>query len=58
MKIKLPIQDVINKGCHNCIHSKINGFELICTEWQEVIEDDECLCSCFEENDNEVKDGQ
>lgn len=32
------------KGCHKCTHSKLNGMDLICTEWQEVIEDDECLC--------------
>lgn len=37
------------KSCHKCINSKMNGFELICVEWQQVIEDDECLCSCYEE---------
>ena len=36
-------------GCHKCIYSQMNGMDLICTEWQQVIEDDECLCSCYEE---------
>lgn len=42
-----------NQGCHKCIHSKMNGMNLICTEWQEVIEDDKCLCSCYEEKSDE-----
>lgn len=29
------------QGCHKCIYSKINGMDLICTEWQQVIEDEE-----------------
>lgn len=37
------------QGCHKCIYSQMNGMDLICTEWQQVIEDDECLCSCYEE---------
>ncbi len=44
-------ENIENKGCINCVYSKMNGFELICTEWQEVIEDDECLCSCYEESE-------
>lgn len=47
-------KEIINqKGCHKCIYSKMNGMDLVCIEWQEVIEDDECLCSCYEENYDE-----
>lgn len=43
-------EQIIEKiGCHKCIYSRINGMDLICIEWQQVIEDDECLCSCYEE---------
>lgn len=41
------------QGCHKCIYSKMNGMDLICTEWQEVIEDDECLCSMYREGTDE-----
>ena len=41
------------QGCHKCIYSQMNGMDLICTEWQQVIEDDECLCSCYEEEIDE-----
>ncbi len=34
--------------CTDCIKSKMNGFELICTEFQEVIEVTEILCTAFE----------
>ena len=48
-------KQIINdgQGCHKCIHSKMNRMNLICTEWQEVIEDDKCLCSCYEEKSDE-----
>lgn len=54
------IQEILNgakraerleKSCHKCINSRMNGFELICVEWQRVIEDDECLCSRYEEEE-------
>lgn len=46
--------EIINENveCTNCIYSKMNGFELICTEFQEVIEDNEPLCSAFEPKEN------
>ena len=47
----------INKPveCTNCIHSKMNGFELICTEFQFVIADNEPLCSAFEPKESECE---
>uniref|UniRef100_UPI004027BD70 hypothetical protein n=1 Tax=Candidatus Stercorousia sp. TaxID=3048886 RepID=UPI004027BD70 len=49
----MTIKEQINKeGCYKCIHSKMNGMDLICTEWQEVIEDNYNLCSCYEEECN------
>lgn len=39
-------------GCHKCLHSKMNGMDLVCVEWQQVIEDDECFCSCYEEEES------
>ena len=52
--INVPSKEQIKEqGCHKCVYSKMNGMELICTEWQEVIEDDECLCSCYKEVCNE-----
>ncbi len=46
---------VINEPvkCANCIYSKMNGFELICTEFQQVIYDNEPLCSAFEPEESE-----
>lgn len=37
--------------CSECVKSKINGFNLVCTEFQEVIEFDETMCSTFEPKD-------
>lgn len=41
---------VINETvkCTECTKSKMNGFDLICTEFQEVIKFDETLCTDFE----------
>lgn len=39
--------------CTDCAKSKMNGFELICTEFQEIIEFDETLCTAFEAKEEE-----
>lgn len=47
------IATIDGQGCAKCIYSKMNGMDLVCTEWQEVIEDSECICSCYEEKVDE-----
>lgn len=37
-----------NVKCTECAKSKMNGFELICTEFYEVIERNERWCTAFE----------
>lgn len=41
------------QGCHKCIYAVMNGMDLICTEWERVIEDDECICSCYTEAEDD-----
>ena len=46
-------RDFEGRGIYTLINEKMNGLDLVCTEWQEVIEDSECICSCYEEKVDE-----
>lgn len=44
--------------CTDCAKSEMNGVDLVCTEFQEVIECDETMCSAFEAEEDEINEKQ
>lgn len=44
------------KHCSECRYSELEGIELVCTEFGEVIEDDECCCSAFKPRKQNIPD--